>query len=128
MFDRPNHVLELWIAGINSCNLHVVIGLYDKNAVLLPTFSNKCLSNLDAIRSYFEILSSHKELHVELHDKTLLVQRLSNELFSMSGIYCWRFEVEGEILGFEARFTFIINKEHPNPIIHHHSSQVPRML
>ena len=128
MFDSPKHVLELWITGINSCNLHEVIGLYDKNAVILPTFSNKCLKNLDAIRSYFEGVSRYKELRVVLHDNTLFVQRLSSKLFALGGNYCWQYEVEDEALNVEARFTFMINIKHPNPIIHHHSSQVPRML
>ena len=128
MFDGPKHVLGLWITGVNSCNLREVVGLYDRNAVLLPTFSDKCLSTLGGIRSYFERLSSHKDLRVALHYDTLLVQKLSSDLYSASGIYSWQFEVDREALSFEARFTFTINRTNPSPIIHHHSYQVPRML
>ncbi len=128
MFDSPKQVLELWVNGINSRKLHDVVDLYDENAIILPTFSNKCLSNSDAIRGYFEKLSSFKDLNVVVHDNTLLVQRLSPELYSISGNYFWRFMVEREVLGFEARFTFTINIKHTKPIIHHHSSQIPETL
>ena len=128
MCNNSKHVLDLWITGVNSGNLNEVFYLYDENAILLPTFSNKLLNTTDSIRSYFIKLSSRNGLHVELHDDTLSVQNLSNDLYSVNGIYCWRFEVESELLSFEARFTFIIDLKRSSPIVHHHSSQVPRML
>lgn len=124
MFDSPQQVLEFWVNGINSRKLNEVVDLYDENAVLIPTFSNKCLDNLDAIRSYFEKLSRYQDLHVELHDETLCVQRLSPVLYSMSGNYFWRLKDAGEVSGVEARFTFTINIKHAKPIIHHHSSSL----
>ncbi len=128
MFNSPKDILNLWIESINSRNLKNVLGFYDETAILLPTFSNKFFHNPKGIKSYFVKISSHKELLVKLHDNTLTVQDLSNGLYSLSGIYCWRFEVDGEVLNFEARFTFIMNIKKTSPIIHHHSSQIPRML
>lgn len=126
MFDNPQQVLELWVNGINARKLNEVVDLYDENAVLIPTFSIKCLHNLDAIRSYFEKLFRYKDLHAVLHDETLCVQRLSPALYSMSGTYYWRLKDEdaGEVSGVEARFTFTINIKHAKPIIHHHSSSL----
>ena len=128
MFNSPKQIIEVWFNGVNSCNLPEVIKLYDQKAILLPTFSNKCLHTPEGIRNYFEKLATHKDLHVALHENTLSIQELSNELYSMCGIYCWRFEVEGEVLNFEARFTFTVKTTSSRPIIHHHSSQVPRIL
>ena len=128
MFDTPKDVLKLWIESVNSRSLKNVLDLYDETAILLPTFSNKFFHDPEGIKSYFEKISSHKDLLVKLHDNTLTVQDLSNGLYALSGIYCWRFEVDGEVLNFEARFTFVINIKSSAPIIHHHSSQIPRML
>jgi len=65
---------------------------------------------------------------VQLHEKTLIVQDFSPHLHSESGIYDWHFELEGEILDFEARFTFTIDLNLSSPIVHHHSSQVPQAI
>jgi len=51
-----------------------------------------------------------------------------NDIWTMSGIYNWRFIVDGELLNFEARFSYLVDLSKSSPIIHHHSSQIPRML
>jgi hypothetical protein len=48
--------------------------------------------------------------------------------YCLCGIYCWRFAVDGEPLSFEARFSYFMDTARPRPILHHHSSQIPRML
>ena len=128
MFENPKQVLEAWLSEVNSGNLNDVLLLYNETAVLLPTFSDKCLATAEDIKAYFEKLGSHKNLNVQLHEKTLVVQDFSHNLYSMSGIYAWRFEVDGENLNFEARFTFIADLNRSRPVVHHHSSQVPQMI
>ena len=128
MFENPKQVLQAWLSGLNSGNLDEVLSLYSEDAVLLPTFSNKCLAGPEDIKDYFEKLGGHKNLNVQLHEKTLLVQNFSHNLYSMSGIYAWRFEVDDENLKFEARFTFIVDLKRSRPVVHHHSSQVPQMI
>jgi len=128
MFNDPKQVLQAWLSGVNSGNLHDVLSLYSADAVLLPTFSDKCLVNPKDFKAYFERLASHKNLDVQLHEKTLVIQDFSPKLYSMSGIYAWRFEVDGENLNFEARFTLTVDLNRSRPIVHHHSSQVPEML
>jgi hypothetical protein len=128
MFEKPEQVLQAWLDGINSGEVDRPISLYAENAVLLPTFSNKSLINLNDKQSYFVRLAGYEDLSVVLHDRTLQSQQLSGNLFLLSGIYCWRFEIEGEPLNFEARFSMAVDLDQPCPIIHHHSSQVPRML
>ena len=126
MFDGPDNVLNLWVDKTNSYELENMLEYYDKNAVLLPTFSNKICHGLNDIKSYFKKVFAHKKLLVTIHDKTLITQDLSNDVFSLSGIYLWQFEVNDEKLNFEARFTFLIDINRLRPILHHHSSQIPR--
>ena len=128
MIKTPQDVLEQWMQAVNNGDVDSLLGLYDSQAVLIPTFSNRLLNTPDKLREYFEKLGSREELSIALHEKTLIVQELDNEIFSLSGIYNWRFIVDGELLNFEARFSYVIDLSRPNPILHHHSSQIPRTL
>ena len=124
----PQDVLEQWMQAVNNGDVESLLGLYDSQAELIPTFSNRLLNTPEKLREYFEKLGSREELSIALHEKTLIVQELRNPLFSLSGIYNWRFIVDGELLNFEARFGYVIDLSRPSPILHHHSSQIPRML
>ena len=73
-------------------------------------------------------LAAREDLSIALHEKTLLSQDLGGNVHALHGIYCWRFAVDGELLSFEARFSYILDLEREKPIMHHHSSQIPRML
>lgn len=125
---KPEEILEQWLQAVNKGDIESVLALYDKSAVLIPTFSNKVLKTPADIREYFVKLASREQLSVDLHEKTLFIQYIKDELYAVSGIYCWHFSVDGELLSFEARFSYVLNLDLPNPIIQHHSSQIPRML
>lgn len=125
---KPEDILKEWMRAVNKRNIESLLALYDKKAVLIPTFSIKLLSNPENIRKYFENLVKRQKLSVELHKKTLIIQPIKNEMYALSGIYCWRFALDGELLSFEARFSYILDLALASPIIHHHSSQIPRML
>jgi hypothetical protein len=125
---KPEEILKKWMLAVNKGDIKSLLALYDKKAVLIPTFSNKLISNPKKIREYFENLGKRKELSVMLHKKTLIIQPIKNEMYALSGIYCWRFVLDGELLSFEARFSYLLDLTLSNPIIHHHSSQIPRML
>jgi hypothetical protein len=128
MMKKPEDILKEWMQAINKGDIEGLLALYNEKAVLIPTFSNKLLSKPEKIREYFEKLCSREELSIALHEKTLTVQSIQNDLYALHGIYCWRFAVEGELFSFEARFSYILDLTLPSPIIHHHSSQIPRML
>ena len=121
-------VLNQWMQAVNTGDVETLLGLYDSQAVLIPTFSNRLLKTSTQLREYFEKLGSREELSIALHEKTLIVQDLPSGVSLLSGIYNWRFAVDGELLNFEARFGYVIDLARPNPIVHHHSSQIPRML
>lgn len=128
MIEKPKDVLEQWMQGVNDGNVESLLSLYDNDAVLIPTFSNRLLNTADKLKDYFEKLGNREDLSIALHEKTLITQELGNQIYSLSGIYNWRFAVDGELLNFEARFSYVIDLSRPNPILHHHSSQIPRML
>ncbi len=121
-------ILQTWIDGVNSCNLEAILALYATDAVILPTFSARTLHTGEARRQYFEQLAARESLSVTLRERTVRVQSLGSGPETISGIYCFRFSVDDELLSFEARFTYVVNPELDRPILHHHSSQIPRQL
>lgn len=126
--NDPRDLIERWMQAVNRGDLEALLGLYDPQAVLMPTFSNRLLNTPEKLRDYFEKLATREELSIALHERTLQVQKLPGGLFAMGGIYNWRFLVDGELLNFEARFSYVVDLTRPHPILHHHSSQLPRML
>ncbi|MGA1939366.1 nuclear transport factor 2 family protein [Arcobacter sp. YIC-310] len=128
MIKNSKVILEQWIQAVNEKSVKNLENLYDKNAVLIPTFSNRVLDTEEKIQDYFMKLGSREGLSVTLHEKTLRVQEVSDFISIISGIYNWRFIIDDELLNFEARFSYVIDISKENPILHHHSSQIPRML
>ncbi|MDA0791989.1 MAG: DUF4440 domain-containing protein [Proteobacteria bacterium] len=128
MFDNPRAVLDAWQQGVNDRNVEALISLYDDGAILLPTFSSRTMRTPEAVKQYFVQLGARNGLHVGLHERTLRIQEMGDRIACLSGIYRWEFEVDEEPLSFEARFTFTVDLARGAPIIHHHSSQVPRDL
>lgn len=128
MIETPEDLIRTWVVQVNKGDLEGLLALYDPQAILIPTFSNRLLNEPEKIRKYFATLASRDELSLALHDNTLVIQPIQNDLFTLCGIYCWRFAVEGELLSFEARFSFIVDLALPSPILQHHSSQIPRSL
>lgn len=126
--ENPEAVLKAWMRAVNDGDLEALVSLYDAGAVMIPTFSNRLLSKPEGIRDYFGKLCSREELSIALHEKTLIVHPMNDALCSLFGIYCWRFAIDGELLSFEARFSYVVDLARPHPILHHHSSQIPRML
>ncbi|MBA02263.1 MAG: DUF4440 domain-containing protein [Chloroflexi bacterium] len=124
----PRNFLDEWIQLVNNGDIESLLNLYDNEAILIPTFSNGILNTPEKLRGYFEELGSREELSVSVNEKYLVVQELQNQIFALGGIYDWRFNVEGEVQNFEARFSYLVDLSKPSPILHHHSSQVPRTL
>ena len=124
----PRNFLDEWIQLVNNGDIESLLNLYDNEAILIPTFSNGILNTPEKLRGYFEELGSREELSVSVNEKYLVVQELQNQIFALGGIYDWRFNVEGDVQNFEARFSYLIDLSKTSPILHHHSSQVPRKL
>ena len=127
-FKTPEEVLFQWVTRVCSGNADDIAALYHESAVLIPTFSPHTVINSDGVRDYFGQLATRDGLGVRLHNKALRKHSLSETLHTVSGIYSFEFEVDQVLLSFPSRFTFVIDVSHPKPILHHHSSQVPRNL
>lgn len=125
---QAEQLLKEWMQAVNHGDLAGLLALYDEEAVLIPTFSNRLLTKRPMISDYFEKLCSREDLSIALHEKTLSIKPLAGEVFGMTGIYCWRFAVDDEMLSFEARFSYVADLAREKPILQHHSSQIPRML
>lgn len=128
MKKNPRDILDLWMQAVNSADVEGLLNLYDPNAILIPTFSNRVRNTPEKLRDYFESLSSRPELSIALHEKTLITQELQDQSYTLAGIYNWRFAVDGEVLNFEARFSYVLDLSRPKPIVYHHSSQIPRTM
>ena len=128
LHKQPIQILKTWIKSVNKRDIEGILSLYDPNAILIPTFSENILNTPEKIRNYFEKLTLRKKLQITVHQKTIHIQSLQTDIAIISGIYCWKFLVEGELITFEARFSFIVYLNKDMPIIHHHSSQIPRMI
>lgn len=128
MEKSPEPVLDTWMERVNTGDLEGILDLYAEKAILIPTFSSRLLNTPEKIRHDFATLGSREDLSVALHRKTLQSQRFQDSTSLLSGIYCWRFSIDGELLSFEARFSYWMDLASNHPILHHHSSQIPRSL
>ncbi len=120
-------ICKSWLDAVNRKDLQSVLSLYADDAVLLPTFSPRVLRTADRRRDYFDRLSRQPGLRVHFHERTFSAQAVGNHAIA-SGIYRFEMDVDEAHLVFEARFTFILDLQAEQPILHHHSSQIPRNL
>ncbi|NTU93443.1 MAG: DUF4440 domain-containing protein [Chlorobiaceae bacterium] len=127
-YENAEDVLSCWISGICNGAIDEVGDLYHENAVLIPTFSPHTVNTNQGIRSYFEQLATRDNLQVRLYEKSLKKQSLGCSSWVLSGLYAFEFEVDQLLLTFPSRFSFAVDLAHEKPIVHHHSSQVPRNL
>lgn len=118
----------LWASLVNSGDVEQVIALYQDHPILMPTFSPHTVKDETRLREYFTQLASREGLAVKLHESTVVCQKTGETSYVITGIYSFMFDVDGTILTFPSRFTFVIDLNNEKPIIHHHSSQVPRNL
>jgi hypothetical protein len=128
MSDTPEDIIERWMEYVNKLEVENVVELYDDESLLMPTFSPHRISKPKQINEYFRQLSTRKNMRVELHSGSLMKTEIGENKYIMTGIYSFHFVVDDVGLTFPSRFTFILDVLREKPIIHHHSSQIPRAL
>jgi hypothetical protein len=128
MSNTPEEILERWMEYVNKLEVERVANLYDNRCTLLPTFSPHCISTPQQINEYFRQMSARKNMRVELHPDTLRKMKIDESKYIMTGTYSFHFLADDANLIFPSRFTFILDISKEKPIIHHHSSQLPRTL
>jgi uncharacterized protein (TIGR02246 family) len=110
--------LNTWIEKIKTNDPNQVAELYDKDALLLGTFSDKERHGHKLILEYFENLLQ-KKIDVEVISEH---KHETDSLIVVSGFY--NFILENKIIN--ARFSFVFKKSENNwKILSHHSSIVP---
>lgn len=127
-YKNSLEVLHRWIDAVNRRELPELLALYAPTCNLLPTFSPHTLRDDAGREHYFRLLSARPGMAVSLHERTVQMQPVGPGLEIASGIYRFQLEIDGEPLVFEARFSFLVDLTRPDPILHHHSSQIPRTL
>ena len=126
MSQAATKVLFDWLNKVNAGDLEGVLSLYHEDADLLPTFSSEIRTDPEGIRGYFVQVSSNDKVAVELDADSLIVQKLSDSLYTLGGIYSWLLVKGTTENRFLARFTYTIDISASSPILHHHSSLVPQ--
>lgn len=128
MHKSPQEVLARWIECINHQEIDRIVDLYNDMSTFMPTFSPHRISKHREIKEYFLQLSKRPEMRAELHQETLKIVEIDAKKYILTGIYSFHFIVDDAKLTFPSRFTFILDISKEKPILHHHSSQIPRTL
>ena len=117
---KPFEILKRWQQNLNEGNLSGVLKLYDLSCVLIPTFSSDILTDHEQIKEYFINVIEVQKGNVQFQQNSFSEQQIMGNMYLLSGKYFFNF-MENEKI--PARFSFLINTFHENPIMHHHSSQ-----
>jgi uncharacterized protein (TIGR02246 family) len=122
--DKVTTLVENWVAAMSSHNSDKLIALYLENAVLLPTYSPKIISNQQDRKEYFNILLSRRNLSVVISKTKTYV---FNEISISNGIYTFHYINDDNVeISVSARFTFVCKKTYEGWfIMTHHSSVLP---
>lgn len=118
-------VLVQWANYVNAGDIDAVVNIFAEDAILLPTFSSKILSNTQDIRAYFSMLASRPGARVEIDESTIVATDTFEDTVSIAGKYTFHFDKEGQSVAYPARFTFVIVLNTERPISHQHSSELP---
>lgn len=119
---KENEILDLfnqWNSALETQDPKQVVTLYDTDAVLLPTVSNKVRHNHEEIEDYFVHFLA-KGPQGKINESNI---RIFGDIAINSGIYTFTF-AEGAVV--QARFTYVYRKNGQEwKIIEHHSSAMP---
>ncbi|MDX9760210.1 MAG: DUF4440 domain-containing protein [Bacteroidota bacterium] len=125
---EARRILDTWVEKLRANDLDAIIAMYAPGSVLLPTFSPHRIASSASLREYFAALVARDHLTVTVHEESLRIIPIGGSAATLVGIYSFSFVVDDTTLTFPSRFTFVIDTAAQAPILHHHSSQVPRTL
>lgn len=114
---------QQWANALSSRDPQKIAALYDKNAFLYATFTNK-ISRQDDLVSYFKKLMAHQGLAVQFNKQNI---RRYKETAIDSGLYTFSYvDDNGKTVKVPARYTFVYSLEPQGwAIVDHHSSVLP---
>lgn len=112
-------LFDQWNAALQTGEPKKATELYDHNAILLPTVSNKVRHNHEEIEDYFVHFLA-KGPQGEIDEANV---RIFGDLAINSGVYTFTFK-DGSVV--QARFTYVYRRNGDQwKIIEHHSSAMP---
>ena len=117
---KPFEILKHWQQNLNEGNLLEVLKLYNLSCVLIPTFSSDILTDHKQIKEYFIKVIEVQKGNVQFQKDSISEQLIMGNMYLLRGKYFFNL-IENEKI--PARFSFLINTFHENPIMHHHSSR-----
>ena len=117
------NVIENWAKYVNQSDLPGLMGLYAKDATLVPTFSRKILHTPEEIEQYFLGLAKKGTL-VEMHKKKLRIHQMEMG-YLLNGEYTFSMNKDGKTENHPSRFSFLLDLSLEAPILLQHSSILP---
>ena len=112
-------LFDAWNSALKTGDPKNVVALYETNAILLPTVSNKVRHTHDEIEDYFVHFVAKSPIG-EINEANI---RTFGDIAINSGVYTFTFE-DGSAV--KARFTYVYRWNGQNwKIIEHHSSAMP---
>jgi len=120
------HFVNDWAAAVSSGNIDSVVGLYEPEAVLVPTFSATPVRGTEAIRAYFEALCDERpNLTVDVLEGE--VNQNLGDSRALSGRYRFTWGTDAnDMVTVDARYTFVIETVDGAWLVEtHHGSQNP---
>tara|TARA_B100000530_G_C15934029_1_gene478247 strand:+ start:1778 stop:2242 length:465 start_codon:yes stop_codon:yes gene_type:complete len=124
LIGGSQEILNLWINHFNDNNALGILDLYDQKATLVPTFSSTFATNKKQIKGYFDKLFLKQSINVTLEEDSIDELDTSNCQI-IFGNYIFSHKLDGNLVTYPCRYTFILDLERSGPILHHHSSQLP---
>lgn len=119
-----SQAFDAWARALKTLDPEQVAGLYDRDAVLIPTVSNRIRSTPNAIVDYF-VRFLAKAPEARLHESSI---RILGDIAIHSGIYLFSLTKEAGTADVPARFTFVYRRKGGKwVIIEHHSSFMPEL-
>ena len=80
---EAKQIFNDWIEYVNNSDVESLLNLYDRNAILIPTFSNNILNTPNKLREYFENLGTRDNLSITEDKENLIIQELENRIFKI---------------------------------------------
>ncbi|MBT2396348.1 SgcJ/EcaC family oxidoreductase [Streptomyces sp. ISL-100] len=118
-------LFDTWNAALQTGDPDKVADLYEKNAVLLPTVSNKVRTDRAEIVDYFDHFLQNKPVGKKIQT---IVDILDSDSAIDTGVYEFTLTDPGtgEKRVVEARYTYVYEKTDDKwLIVNHHSSAMP---
>lgn len=114
----PLRLVRKWCQFLNTRNMPDLISLYGRNSVLMPTFSNKIITNKKEMIDYYNSISD-KQVSIQSSMERKNPRPTSNIIHG-------EYDFVSRSSSHKARYTFVFGIENSDwKIICHHSSLIP---